>query len=259
MADSKEIIKKEKEFYVPAYAKKPIVIVKGKDTLVWDAEGKEYIDCISGISVTNAGHCPDRLVRAGQDQLEKLIHCSGMYHNIPATLLAEKIAEITPDSLKKSFFVNSGAEAVEGAVKIAKKYAVTQGRTGAGLIAIEGSFHGRLGLSLTLTGQSKYKRGFGSFANFPGVVHAPMPYCYRCPLSYPDCSIECARKIEDIIKYHTSSDVAAMIAEPIMGEGGIVVPPKEYHDIVPKICKDHNIVYISDEVQKAKTSIKDNW
>jgi len=249
LVDSKEILKKEKEFYVPAYAKKPLVIVEGKDTVVRDAEGNEYIDCLSGISVVNAGHCPDRLVRAGQDQLAKLIHCSGLYHNIPATLLAEKIAEITPPFLKKSFFANSGAEAVEGAIKIAKKYAVTQGRTGAGVIALEGSFHGRLGLSLTLTGQAKYKKGFGTFANFPGVVHAPMPYCYRCPLSYPDCDIECARKIKDIIKYHTSSDVAAMIVEPVMGEGGIVVPPKEYHDIVRKICKDHNILYIADEVQ----------
>jgi 4-aminobutyrate aminotransferase len=249
LTSSKEIIEKEKEFYVQAYAKKPLVIAEGKDTVVKDAEGNEYIDCLSGISVTNAGHCPDRLVKAGQDQLAKLIHCSGLYHNIPATLLAEKIAEITPASLKKSFFVNSGAEAVEGAAKIAKKYAVCQGRTGAGLIALEGSFHGRLALSLTLTGQSKYKKGFGTFANVPGVVHAPMPYCYRCPLSYTDCDIECARNVKDIIKYHTTGDVAAIIVEPIMGEGGIVVPPKEYHEMIPKICKDHDILYIADEVQ----------
>jgi 4-aminobutyrate aminotransferase/(S)-3-amino-2-methylpropionate transaminase len=249
MVDSKEIIKKEKEFIVPAYGKKPIVIVEGKDTIVRDADGNEYIDCLSGISVTNAGHCPDRLVRAGQEQMAKLIHCSGVYHNIPATLLAEKIAGITPSPLTKSFFVNSGAEAVEGAVKIAKKFAVTQGRTGAGVIALEGSFHGRLGLSLTLTGQAKYKKGFGTFANFPGVAHAPMPYCYRCPLSFPDCDTECARKVKDIIKYHTTADVAAMIVEPVMGEGGIIVPPKEYHDLVQEICKDHNVLYIADEVQ----------
>ncbi|MHA1864725.1 MAG: aspartate aminotransferase family protein [Candidatus Thorarchaeota archaeon] len=249
MTDSKEIMNKDKEYYVPAYAKKPLVIVEGKDTIVRDADGKEYIDCLSGISVVNAGHCPDRLVRAGQEQMTKLIHCSGLYHNIPATLLAEKIARITPIHLKKSFFSNSGAEAVEGAVKVAKKYAVTQGRTGAGLIALEGSFHGRLGLSLTLTGQAKYKKGFGTFANFPGVSHAPMPYCFRCPLSYPECDIECARKVEDIIKYHTTSDVAAMIVEPVMGEGGIIVPPKEYHDRVQRICKDHEVLYIADEVQ----------
>ncbi|MFW9963728.1 MAG: aspartate aminotransferase family protein [Candidatus Sifarchaeia archaeon] len=249
MTDSKEIMRKEKEYYVPAYTKKPLVIVEGKDAVVKDADGKEYIDCLSGIAVVNAGHCPEKLVRAGQEQMEKLIHCSGLYHNVPATLLAEKIASITPQSLKKSFFVNSGAEAVEGAVKIAKKFAVTQGRTGAGLISLEGSFHGRLGLSLTLTGQAKYKKGFGTFANFPGVAHAPMPYCFRCQLSFPECDIECAKKVEDIIKYHTTADVAAMIVEPIMGEGGIVVPPSEYHELVQQICKDYDILYIADEVQ----------
>ncbi|MFW9888575.1 MAG: aspartate aminotransferase family protein [Candidatus Thorarchaeota archaeon] len=249
MVDRDEIIEKESKYMVPAYARKPIVIYEGKNTIVRDLDGTEYIDCISGISVVNAGHSPERIVKAGAAQLSKLIHCSGLYHNVPQTLLAERLAGLTPDNLTKSFFCNSGAEAVEGGVKIAKKYSVTQGRTGAGVIALEGSFHGRLCLSLTLTGQSKYKHGFGTFANAPGVVHAPMPYCYRCPLEFPDCNIECARRVEDIIKYHTTSDVAAMIVEPILGEGGLVVPPKEYHDSVQKICKDHNIAYIADEVQ----------
>ncbi len=249
MVDTDEIIKKESKYMVPAYARKPIVIYEGKDTLVRDLDGTEYIDCISGISVVNAGHCPERLVKAGVEQLSKLIHCSGLYHNVPQTLLAEKIANLTPSNITKSFFCNSGAEAVEGAIKISKKYSVTRGRTGASVIALEGSFHGRLGLSLSLTGQSKYKNGFGTFANFPGVVHAPMPYCFRCPLVYPECGIECARRVEDIVKYHTSGDVASMIVEPVLGEGGIVVPPKEYHELVPKICKDNDIVYIADEVQ----------
>jgi 4-aminobutyrate aminotransferase/(S)-3-amino-2-methylpropionate transaminase len=249
MVDRDEIIEKESKYMVPAYARKPIVIYEGKNTILRDLDGTEYIDCISGISVVNAGHSPERIVRAGAEQLSKLIHCSGLYHNVPQTLLAEKLAGLTPDSLAKSFFCNSGAEAVEGGVKIAKKYSVTQGRTGAGVIALEGSFHGRLSLSLTLTGQSKYKHGFGTFANASGVVHAPMPYCYRCPLEFPDCNTECARRVEDIIMYHTTGDVAAMIVEPILGEGGLVVPPKEYHDLVQKICKDYNIVYIADEVQ----------
>ncbi|MFW9801648.1 MAG: aspartate aminotransferase family protein [Candidatus Thorarchaeota archaeon] len=249
MVDRDEIIEKESKYMVPAYARKPIIIYEGENTIVRDLDGTEYIDCISGISVVNAGHSPERLVKAGADQLSKLIHCSGLYHNVPQTLLAEKLAGLTPDNLTKSFFCNSGAEAVEGGVKIAKKHSVTQGRTGAGVIALEGSFHGRLSLSLTLTGQAKYKHGFGTFANAPGVVHAPMPYCYRCPLEFPDCDTECARRVEDIIKYHTTGDVAAMVVEPILGEGGLVVPPKEYHDLVQKICKDHDIVYIADEVQ----------
>jgi 4-aminobutyrate aminotransferase/(S)-3-amino-2-methylpropionate transaminase len=249
MVNRDEIIKKESKYMVPAYARKPIVIYEGDNTILRDLDGTEYIDCLSGISVVNAGHSPERLVKAGSEQLSRLIHCSGLYHNVPQTLLAEKLANLTPTNLTKSFFCNSGAEAVEGGVKIAKKYSVTQGCTGAAVIALEGSFHGRLALSLTLTGQAKYKHGFGTFANSPGVVHAPMPYCYRCPLEFPDCDTECARRVEDIVNYHTAGDVAAMIVEPILGEGGLVVPPNEYHDLVQRICKDHNIVYIADEVQ----------
>jgi len=249
MVNTKEIMEKDAMYLAAVYKKKPIVIVEGSGAVVRDSDGKEYIDCLSGISVTNAGHSPERLVKAGSEQLKRLIHCSGLYYSIPQTLLAEKLAGVAPKHLRKSFFCNSGAEAVEGAVKLAKKYAASQGRSGSGLIALEGSFHGRLGLSLTLTGQAKYKKGFGNFANYPGIAHAPAPYCYRCPLSYPSCGMECARKVEDIIKYHTSGDVAALIAEPIMGEGGIIVPPDGYHTEVQKICRDHNILYIADEVQ----------
>lgn len=249
MVDAKEIMKKDKEYLAAVYSRKPIVVYEGKGAIVKDLEGQEYIDCLSGISVVNAGHTPERLVRAGVEQMRRLWHCSGLYYSVPQTLLAEKLSSIAPGALRKSFFCNSGAEAVEGAVKLAKKFAISEGRTGAGVIALEGSFHGRLALSLTLTGQAKYKKGFGTFANHPGVVHAPAPYCYRCPLSYPDCGVECARKVEDIIKYHTTGDVAAMIVEPVMGEGGIIVPPDGYHAELQKICHDHEILFIADEVQ----------
>jgi 4-aminobutyrate aminotransferase len=249
MVDTKEIMEKDSMYLAAAYKKKPIVIVEGSGAVVKDSDGNEYIDCLSGISVTNAGHAPERLVRAGYEQMKRLIHCSGLYYSIPQTQLAEKLANITPKQLRKSFFCNSGAEAIEGAVKLAKKYALSRGRSGGGLISLEGSFHGRLGLSLTLTGQAKYKKGFGNFANYPGVAYAPAPYCYRCALSYPDCGMECARKVEDIIKFHTTGDVAAFIAEPVLGEGGIIVPPNEYHSEVQRICREHNILYIADEVQ----------
>ncbi|TFF91449.1 aspartate aminotransferase family protein [Candidatus Thorarchaeota archaeon] len=249
MVDPNEIVEKDKKYLAAVYQRKPVVLEKGKDTELWDLEGKRYLDCISGISVVNAGHTPERIVNAGVEQMKKLIHCSGLYYTVPQTLLAEKLSEISPQQLRKSFFCNSGAEAVEGAVKLAKKYIVSKGRTGFNVIALEGSFHGRLGLSLTLTGQSKYKRGFGSFAVYPGIVHAPAPYCYRCKLEYPDCNLECARKIEDIVKYHTTGDVAAMIVEPVMGEGGIIVPPDGYHEKVLEICRAHDILYIADEVQ----------
>lgn len=249
MVESKEIMEKDKEYLAAVYPRKPIVVEKGQDALLWDLDGKRYVDCISGISVVNAGHAPERVVNVGVEQMRKLIHCSGMYFSVPQTLLAEKLAEVSPAHLCKSFFCNSGAEAVEGAVKLAKKFIVSQGRTGFNVIALEGSFHGRLGLSLTLTGQSKYKRGFGSFAVYPGIVHAPPPYCYRCKLQYPECGLECARRVEDIIKYNTTGDVAAMIVEPIMGEGGIIVPPDGYHEKILEICRNHDMLYIADEVQ----------
>jgi len=249
LVTTKEVMEKDAQYLAPVYKRKQIVLVEGKGAVVKDLEGKEYIDCFSGISVSNAGHAPERLAKAGAEQLRKLIHCSGYYYSVPQTLLAERLASIAPSHLRKSFFCNSGAEAVEGAVKLSKKYALSKGRIGAGLISLEGSFHGRLGLSLTLTGQAKYKHGFGAFAIYPGVVHAPAPYCYRCPLSYPQCGLECARKVEDVIRYHTTGDVAAMIVEPVMGEGGIIVPPDGYLTQVQKICSENNVLLIADEVQ----------
>ncbi|MHA1654505.1 MAG: aspartate aminotransferase family protein [Candidatus Thorarchaeota archaeon] len=249
MVNSKEIMEKDARYLAPTYRRKPIVIYEGKGAVLNDVEGREYVDCLSGISVTNAGHCPERVVKAASEQLSRLIHCSGFYYSVPQTLLAEKLSQITPEPLTKTFFCNSGAEAVEGATKLAKKHAVYRGKTGMGMISLEGSFHGRLGMSLTLTAQAKYKKGFGTFACHPGVAHAPAPYCYRCPLTYPDCGLECVRRVHDVVKYHTSGDVAAMIVEPIMGEGGIIVPPDDYLSGIRKVCDEHDMLLIIDEVQ----------
>jgi predicted acetylornithine/succinylornithine family transaminase len=227
----------------------PIVLVEGKGAVLRDLDGREYIDCFSGIAVTNIGHCHPRVVMAVKEQAAKLMHVSGLYYNIPMAKLAEKLAQISIGGLKKSFFCNSGAEAVEGAIKLAKKYAVRHGKIGSQVISLECSFHGRTALTLTITGQKKYKTNFGNFANVPGVVHAPAPYCYRCPFKYPECDIWCARSLEDIIETNTTGDIAAFIAEPILGEGGIIVPPDEYLPLVQKICKEHEILFIADEIQ----------
>jgi len=249
LVSHEEIVQKDKEYLIQCTPRQPIVLTEGKAALVKDVNGKEYIDCLSGISVANTGHRHPKVVKAAKEQIDKLIHCSGLYYTIPQTLLAEKIAEVTPKELKKSFFCNSGAEAVEGAVKLTKKYALKNGKAGIGVIALQTSFHGRTSLALTLTGQKKYKIGLAAFANHPGVVHAPAPYCYRCRFNYPDCGIACAYAVEDIIEWSTTGDVASFIAEPILGEGGIIVPPKEYWELMPKICRDHNILFILDEVQ----------
>lgn len=227
----------------------PLVFVEGKDVILRDIEGKEYLDCFSGIAVNNTGHCHPKVVKAIQEQAEKMMHVSFLYYNVPAAKLAEKLVEISPEGLTKCFFAGSGAEAVEGAVKLAKKYATVKGRGGFQVISLDYSFHGRTALALTLTGQSKYKVNQGAFANFPGVVYAPSPYCYRCPLKYPECDVWCARFIEDLIELKTTKQVAAIVIETVLGEGGIIVPPKEYFQIVRKICDEHGILLVLDEVQ----------
>ncbi|MFX1513272.1 MAG: aspartate aminotransferase family protein [Promethearchaeota archaeon] len=249
MVDSKEIINKDKEFYIQGYPRVPVVLVEGKGTILKDIDGKEYIDCLAGIAVNNVGHAPERLLHAATSQMSKLIHCSGLFYSLPQTLLAEKLAEITPGGLRHTFLCNSGVEAVENAVKLTKKFSISRGKTGASIIALECSFHGRLGYSLSLTGQSKYKIGFGTYASAPGVVHAPAPYYYRSRLSKEECAIEAATRVEEIITHHTTGDVGAMIIEPILGEGGMIVPPAEYFSTLQRILKEQDIPLIVDEVQ----------
>jgi len=247
--DSKEIMDKDKEYFVQGYARVPIVLTEGKGAILKDLDGKEYIDCFAGISVSNVGHAHERLVDVASKQMSKLIHTSGRFFNIPQTKLVEKIAKITPGKLKYTYLCNSGTEAVENAVKLVKKYATSRGKAGAELISLECSFHGRLGYSLSLTGQAKYKKGFGTYANAPGVVHAPVPYSYRSKLSEDEFGVETASAVEDIIDRHTTGDVAAFIMEPILGEGGILVPPDTYFETLTKILKERDIPFILDEVQ----------
>jgi len=224
----------------------PIVIVEGKGATVKDIDGNQYIDCYAGISVVNSGHCHPKIVQAIKNQSEKLIHCcSYVYHNLPATDLSVKLADIAPKGLQKTFLGNSGAEANETAIKLAKKFTKKHE-----VIALECSFHGRSIGTLSVTGQSKRKRyDMGPYLS--GVYFTPAPYCYRCPFEkeYPDCDLLCARRLEDVINYHSSNNVAALIAEPILGEGGIIVPPSEYFKTIKKILDDFNVVFIVDEVQ----------
>jgi 4-aminobutyrate aminotransferase len=242
-------MEKDKEYYIQGYERVPVVFTEGKGTILKDIEGKEYIDCFAGIAVSNVGHAHERLVKAATEQMTKLIHTSGRFFNIPQTKLVEKIAQITPGNLKYTYLCNSGTEAVENAIKLVKKYSISRGKTGAGLIALECSFHGRLGYSLSLTGQAKYKKGFGTYANAPGVVHAPVPYSYRSKLPKDEFGVEAALAVEDIIERHTSGDVAAFIMEPILGEGGIIVPPDTYFETLTKILHEREIPLILDEVQ----------
>jgi 4-aminobutyrate aminotransferase/(S)-3-amino-2-methylpropionate transaminase len=228
----------------------PIFVQKAKGALITDVEGKEYIDFAGGIGVVNVGHCDEEVLKAVQDQIQKYIHtCFHVVMYEPYVELAKRLNKITPgDFPKKTMLVNSGAEAVENAIKIARH---ATGRTGT--IAFEDAFHGRTFLALSLTSKMKpYKFGFAPYA--PEIYRMPYAYCYRCTfgLEYPSCELRCAYFLRDFFHTHVSAEqVAALIVEPVLGEGGFVVPPKEYFKILHKICQDHGIVLISDEIQTA--------
>jgi 4-aminobutyrate aminotransferase len=223
----------------------PVVIERANGATITDTEGKNYIDCFSGIAVINAGHCNERVIEAAKAQMDKLVHCcSYVYHSQPTADLAEKLAHITPGRLQKSFFGNGGAEAIEGALRLAKQFT---GRTE--LIALQASFHGRSYAALSITGNNARKRRGGPY--MVGCTFLPAPYCYRCfyELEYPQCRLRCARALEDIIRFDTYDSVAAFIAEPILGEGGIITPPDHYFLEIEKILRNHGILLLIDEVQ----------
>jgi len=236
-----ETMQKYESYIITSFVKaiQPIVIEKASGATVTDVEGRKYIDCFAGISVVNAGHCHPAVVAAAREQMEKLIHCgSYIYYSQPIADLAEKLAQITPGNLKKSFFANSGAEAIEGALKLAKLYTGKHE-----IIALRGSFHGRTLGTLSVTGNSGRKRRGGPYS--PGVAFAPTPYRFRSRAATSDY----AQDMEDIIRLSTSGDVAAFIAEPVLGEGGIIVPPLDYFVEIKKVLDRHNILFIADEVQ----------
>lgn len=248
MASSEDVFRKYNEYVATSFVKKvePIAIAEGRGAYVRDLDGKEYLDCFSGISVANTGHCHEKVVKAIRDQAGKLLHCcTYMYHVAPAAELAERLAKIAPDGLRKTFFSNSGAEAIECALKMGKKFTRKHE-----IIALMCSFHGRTLGTLSVTGQWGRRRyDMGPYLG--GVSFAPAPYCYRCSLgqTYPECGIQCAHMIEDIVEYSSSNNVAEFIAEPMLGEGGIIVPPPEYFKTVKRIIDRHGIIFIDDEVQ----------
>ncbi|HPD15709.1 MAG TPA: aspartate aminotransferase family protein [Planctomycetota bacterium] len=223
----------------------PIEVVRAAGCTVTGADGREYLDCFSGIAVVNAGHGHPKVLAAAREQMEKLVHCcTYVYYNPRAAELAKRLAEVTPGALQKSFFGNSGAEAIEGAVRLAKQFTRRHE-----LVALTASFHGRTVGTLSISGNRGRKKGFGPYLS--GVAFAPAPYCYRCPLklSYPACGVACAEAMADVLRYQTAGDVAAFVAEPVMGEGGIIVPPPEYFQRAVEIVRKDGALFIADEVQ----------
>jgi len=226
----------------------PVFAKEATGATITSIDGTEYIDFASGIGTVNVGHCPETIVEAITDQAGKFLHtCFHVVMYEPYIELAEKLNALTPgDFPKKTMLANSGAEAVENGVKIARYYT---GRSG--VIAFEQAFHGRTLLGMSLTSKVKpYKHGFGPFA--PEIYRMPYPYCYRCRfgLTHPDCGLACADYLEDFFINNAGAEqIAAVIIEPVAGEGGFIVPPKDYFHRLQEICRTHGIVFIMDEVQ----------
>jgi 4-aminobutyrate aminotransferase len=247
------IIARDSARVSPSYTRDyPFVMARGEGAVVEDVDGNLFIDCAAGIAVTGTGHSHPDVVEAIVGQAKKYLHMSGTdFYYEPQVQLAEEIAGIVPvaggTGDVRCFFSNSGAEAIEAALKLAR-YATKRFN----LIAFLGSFHGRTLGALAAT-SSKYvqRRGFGPM--MPGVYHAPYGNCYRCPVgrTADNCAAECLDYIEDQILVHLVSpdEVAAVLVEPIQGEGGYVVPAPAFHQRLRELTKKHGILLIADEVQ----------
>jgi len=241
-----EVLRKHKEYLFPCitnYYAQPLVADHALGQHVWDIEGNRYLDFFGGILTISVGHCNPKVTGKIKDQVDRLQHTSTVYPNEQIVALAEKLAEITPGRLQKSFFCNSGTEADETAVMLAR---MSTGNFD--VVALRHGYSGHSMLAKSLTAHAPYRRaGIVSV----GISHAVSPYCYRCPLhlTYPSCGVACANDVEDTIRTTTSGNIAAFLAETIQGVGGVIVPPKEYFKIVFTIVKKYGGLFISDEVQ----------
>lgn len=247
---ARAIIDRDAKTVSPSYTRPyPLVIARGEGAVVEDVDGNRFLDCAAGIAVTSTGHSHPDIVRAVVEQAQRYLHMSGTdFYYEPQVQLAEQMAEIAPiDGAARTFFANSGTEAIEAALKLARYYT---GRPY--FIAFFGSFHGRTLGSLALTASKVvHRRRFGPM--MPGVFHAPYADCYRCPVGMtPDrCQAECLDFIDQQILAHLVSpdEVAAIVVEPIQGEGGYIVPPPQFLQRLRDLARQHAILLVADEVQ----------
>ncbi len=242
-----EILKKNKQYLFPSistYYSNPLVTDHASMQYLWDVDGNKYLDFFGGIVTISVGHCNPRVTSKVKAQVDRLQHASTLFPNEAVVALAEKLAQITPGEISQSFLSNSGTEANETAVQLARMY------TGHyEVVALRHGYSGRSQMAQSMTGHGTWRRSLPVPAQ--GFVHALNPYCYRCPLgkTYPSCEVACAKDVEAVIQTTTSGQIAAFFAEPIQGVGGFITPPKEYFKIVFKIVKDYGGLFISDEVQ----------
>ena len=251
-----DTVRKHKEFLFPAvatYYQEPLALVRGEGEYVWDDQGNRYLDCFGGVLTVSVGHGHPKVTDAVVEQVRTLQHTSTLYANKPQSDLAEKLHQITPGRLKKSFFTCTGTEADDTAVHAAK---LATGRHE--IVVLRHSYSGRSATALSAVGQSTWRP---LPAQVAGIVHARAPYCYRCPLklSYPECGLACADDIEDLIMTSTTGQIAAFMAEPILGVGGFIVPPPGYFERAVEIARKYGGLFIADEVQTAWGRTGDKW
>ncbi len=244
------LIQMDQNYVSPSYTRVyPLVVKRGEGTWVYDVDDNRFLDFTAGIAVCATGHCHPEVVRAIQQQAERLIHMAGTdFYYEPQIALAEKLSSITSGKgSKRVYFGNSGAEAVEAAFKLARWHTKRELN-----IAFFGAFHGRTMGALSLTASKTIQKKH-YYPLVPGITHIPYPYCYRCPynLCYPQCSLACVDWLEENLFRTTMppEEVAAIFVEPIQGEGGYIVPPPEFHKALKDIAEKYGILYVADEVQ----------
>lgn len=226
----------------------PLFIHRGEGGLVEDVDGNVFIDFAGGIATLNVGYSSPTVTRAVQEQAVRFLHtCFSVTMYESYVELAERLAALTPgDFPKKAAFFNSGAEGIENAVKIARRYT---GRSG--ILVFDNAFHGRTLLTMTMTGKVKpYKLGFGPFA--PEVYRVPFSYCYRCPFGRErtECGVQCLEQIDYFLTTRVDpADLAAIVLEPVQGEGGFIVADREFYQGLQKLCRQHGILLVADEIQ----------
>ncbi|PWT98271.1 MAG: aspartate aminotransferase family protein [Terriglobia bacterium] len=257
---ARAVIARDTEVVSPSYTRcYPLVAARGEGAMVEDVDGNRFLDFSAGIAVVATGHCHPRVVQAIQEQAARLIHMSGTdFYYEELVALAEKLSDIAPgEAARRVSFGNSGAEAIEGSIKLAR-YATGRDK----IIAFFGGFHGRTLGALSLTARKATQRsGFGPL--LPGVVHAPYPYCYRCPFGKePEgCAVECVQHIEHTLlkTIAPAEETAAIVVEPVLGEGGYVVPPRKFFEELERVARQNGILLVLDEVQSGMGRTGKMW
>ncbi len=243
-----EVLALRQEYLSPGlltYYKSPLMIVEGKMQYVWDETGRQYLDGFAGIVTVSVGHCHPKVIEQVQAQVGRLQHTTTIYLNPNIAQYGRKMAEHMPEGsgLKVSYFTNSGSEANEIAILMAREFTKN-----ADVLAVRNGYHGGTQAAMALTAHGNWKFKSSPSAN---VKHVTPGYCYRCPygLEYPSCDVKCAHDVEDVIRYETPGEIACFIGEPIQGVGGAVTPPPEYFGIVYEIVRKYGGLCIADEVQ----------